>query len=255
MGHGSRHAPHGGQLFGAQAGLHLPQVVQKHHAQAFFFGDGVFLVGGCQPGLRVQAHGALALGQQVDVGHLRLSLAETPARQQHQGVPVTVLQEAERRLHMGGTAEKCQCGRVGHAHRERLVHDEHAVVQVLDHQAADLSLHLCRHAVGVGQALLAHQARGQLVREKGHDEVACSSECRLEIVWCGVAPGGGGAHPGRPAQQQQAWRLPSCPEPGSACPALPPSGWAGRTAACNSCRRLQQCLQGCNHRQIHADGG
>ena len=33
MGHGGRHAPHGGQFFGAHLGFHLAQIVQKHHAQ------------------------------------------------------------------------------------------------------------------------------------------------------------------------------------------------------------------------------
>ena len=65
MGHGGRHAAHGSQLFGAQAGFHFAQVVQEHHAQPLGLGSvvpsrvDVSQVRTCRPG------GALAGVQQV----------------------------------------------------------------------------------------------------------------------------------------------------------------------------------------------
>ena len=85
MGHGSRHAPHGGQLLGAQAGLHLPQVVQKHHAQALFFGGGVFLVADVSQVCACRPTGLWPSASRLTSATCDCPWRKTPARQQHQG--------------------------------------------------------------------------------------------------------------------------------------------------------------------------
>ena len=88
MRHGRRHAAHGRQLFSAQPGFHLAQVVQKHHAHPF--GAAVLIAGGGgEPGAHVQAHGAFARMEKGHVGSLGLLFVEGAVGQCDQRLPAS----------------------------------------------------------------------------------------------------------------------------------------------------------------------
>ena len=144
------------------------------------------------------------------------------------------------------------CG-VGHADGVLAIDHQHPVGQGLHDQGTDLALQSRRHAAVLYQLLFTHQARGELVHQKSHDEVARARQCGLQVALCGVATAMVAQPPG-PGQQQK--------------------GGSGRGAQSQRQRAQhrrhqngqaqQRCeihaagvqpLQCAHHEQINADGG
>ena len=150
----------------------------------------------------MQAGGALAFVQQINIGRLGLFVTEGAPRQDHQGVPRRGGGQGKRQLGQCHATQQLQpCG-VGNAHHIGLVHHQHPVGQVLDDQCTDLRLHARRDLALLRHFLFARQAGGQLVHQIAHDEVACAGQRTLQVALALVARAVL-AHPPRPAQQQQ----------------------------------------------------
>ena len=181
MRHGRRHAAHGRQLFGAQPGFHLAQVVQKHHAHPF--GAAVLIAGGGgEPGAHMQAHGAFARMEKGHVGSLGLLFVEGAVGQCDQRLPASTVSQRKGKRRVLPIPQQSLCSGVGHAHGILLVHHQHTIVQMFDHQGADLRLHLRLHAAALGHFLLAHQPGRELVHQIAHHKVACAGEGTLQVT-------------------------------------------------------------------------
>ena len=98
MRHGGRHAPHGGELFGAQPCLQFAQVMQKHHALRLRAGLARTLLCGREPGAHAQTGRALPRVQKADIGALRLPAGEGGVRHAPQRFPCRLGAEQEGRL-------------------------------------------------------------------------------------------------------------------------------------------------------------
>ena len=179
MRHGGRHAPHGRQLLGADAGLELAQVLQEHHAEAFRALVHRRRQAGADAHLACRAAG-LGDGQ---LGRPALAPLEGLRRQLRQGAPGRVAVEREGDGHGGEAVAQDQVRRrVDGMHAAVDVHHQHALAQRLDHQFVDLGVHLRRGPAAGGQHLLAGQPQCQLVCEQRHHEKPGAREGGLQVA-------------------------------------------------------------------------
>jgi hypothetical protein len=164
-----RHAPHGRELLGADAGLELTQVLQEHHAQALDATIG----GAGEP----RAHAHLARRAQGlrdrDLARLRGAPREGIARDRSQRHPGRVRAQRERQLELGQPLSEDRVGRrIGRVHLPLRIDHQHAFAERLDHQVVHQGMHLRRAPVALCQRFLAHQPPRELVRQQRHHEQA-----------------------------------------------------------------------------------
>ena len=116
------------------------------------------------------------------VGSLGLLFVEGAVGQCDQRLPASTVSQRKGKRRVLPIPQQSLCSGVGHAHGILLVHHQHTIVQMFDHQGADLRLHLRLHAAALGHFLLAHQSGRELMHQIAHHKVACAGEGTLQVT-------------------------------------------------------------------------